>query len=120
MGRSQERAVAGVTKGEMALGDSVTWQASHFGVPFRMTSAITAYDRPHRFVDEQVQGPFRDWWHEHTFMPQGDYTNMTDVVRFSAPLGLIGRLVERLLLRSYMQRLLETRNAWLKAELESR
>ena len=60
MGRSKERAVAGVTEGEMSLGDSVTWRAMHFGVPFRMTSAITAYDRPHRFVDEQARGPFRD------------------------------------------------------------
>ncbi len=24
-----------------------------------MTSRVTAFDRPHRFVDEQVRGPFR-------------------------------------------------------------
>ena len=118
MGRSKERAVAGVTEGEMTLGDSVTWQATHFGVPFRMTSTITDYDRPHRFVDEQAQGPFREWWHEHTFVEQGESTLMTDVVRFSAPLGPLGRLVERLVLRSYVRRLLETRNAWLQSELE--
>jgi ligand-binding SRPBCC domain-containing protein len=118
MGRSKERAVAGVTEGEMSLGDSVTWQAMHFGVPFRMTSAITAYDRPHRFVDEQARGPFREWWHEHAFIEQGGSTLMTDVVRYSAPAGPLGRLIDGLVLRSYMQRLLEVRNAWLKSELE--
>jgi ligand-binding SRPBCC domain-containing protein len=118
MGRSKERAVAGVTEGEMTLGDSVTWQAKHFGVPFRMTSAITAYDRPHRFVDQQARGPFREWWHEHTFIEQGGSTVMTDVVRYSAPAGPLGRLMDGLVIRSYMQRLLEARNAWLKSELE--
>lgn len=51
-----------------ALGDTVTWRGRHFGIPFTMTSAITAYEAPHRFVDEQVRGPFRRWWHEHTFV----------------------------------------------------
>jgi ligand-binding SRPBCC domain-containing protein len=120
MGRSKERAIAGVTQGEMSLGDTVTWQASHFGVPFRMTSAITAYDRPRRFVDEQQQGPFRDWWHEHTFVERDGTTDMTDVVRYSVPAGPVGRLVDVVWLRSYMRRLLEARNTWLKSELERR
>jgi hypothetical protein len=43
---------------------------------------------------------------------------MTDVVRYSAPAGPLGRLIDGLVLRSYMQRLLELRKAWLKSELE--
>ena len=42
----------------MSLGQTVTWQARHFGLPFRMTSKITEYERPTHFVDEQVSGPF--------------------------------------------------------------
>jgi ligand-binding SRPBCC domain-containing protein len=120
MGRSKERAIAGVTQGEMSLGQSVTWQARHFGIPFRMTSAVTAYDRPHRFVDEQQRGPFRRWWHEHTFVERDGITEMTDVVRYSVPAGPFGRLVDTVRLRTYLRRLLEARNAWLKTELESR
>ncbi|PFG43570.1 hypothetical protein ATJ88_2269 [Isoptericola jiangsuensis] len=67
MGASGERAVAGVTSGVLRPGDTVTWQARHFGLPFRMTARVTAHDAPHRFVDEQVSGPFRRWWHEHRF-----------------------------------------------------
>jgi len=58
MAASGERAVAGVTSGVMKLGDTVTWRARHFGIAFRMTSAITYYERPIRFVDEQQRGPF--------------------------------------------------------------
>lgn len=118
MGCSKERAVAGVTRGEMSLGDHVTWQARHFGIPFRMTSTITAYDRPRRFVDEQTRGPFRRWWHEHTFLEKDGATVMTDVVRYAVPAGPVGRLVDALVLRAHMRRVLEARNAWLTSALQ--
>lgn len=114
---SGERAVAGVTSGVMGPGDTVTWRARHVGVPVRMTSRISAYDAPHRFVDEQVSGPFRRWWHEHTFEAVDGGTRMTDVVEMASPLGPLGALVDRLVLRRYMTRLLRQRNAWLVAAL---
>lgn len=119
MGPSGERAIAGVTSGVMQLGDTVTWRAKHFGLPFRMTSWITAYERPHRFVDEQQRGPFASWWHEHTFVgaPTGR-TVMVDVIRFRSPLGPLGRLVDRLILARYLSRLIRQRNAWLAQALE--
>lgn len=119
MGGSGERAVAGVTSGELSYGDSVTWQATHFGLPFRMTSTVTEYERPHRFVDEQTHGPFSRWWHEHRFDAQDRGTCMTDHVRFASPAGPLGMAVDRLVLAGYMRRLLEARNLWLKAQLEN-
>jgi hypothetical protein len=85
------------------LGDTVTWRARHFGIVFRMTSAITEYDYPTRFVDEQQRGPFRRWWHEHTFtaMP-GGRTQMIDVVEFQSPLGSAGSMADGLVPRHYM------------------
>ena len=118
MGRSGERVVAGVRSGVMTLGDSVTWQARHFGLPFRMTSAITEHESPVRFVDEQTRGPFAQWWHEHRFVEQGSRTLMTDVVRYRSPAGPLGALVDRMVLQRYMSRILAERNAWLKQELE--
>lgn len=118
MAKSGERIVAGVQSGMMRLGDTVTWRARHFGVPFRMTSKITEYDAPARFVDEQVQGPFRRWWHEHKFDEQeGGITTMTNIVEFESPLGPVGTFVNRVLLTRYMTRLLEQRNQWLAKTL---
>ena len=118
MGSSGERVVAGVRSGAMELGQTVTWQARHFGLPFRMTSKITVYKRPSLFVDEQVRGPFAAWWHEHRFEEFAGHTVMTDVVRYRSPAGPLGRLVEWVFLERYMQRLLQQRNAWLKAQLD--
>lgn len=125
---SHERAVAGVTSGLMGLGESVTLRARHFGVPFTLTSRVTACDRPRRFVDRQVRGPVRSWVHEHTYDADpgdsgaaGDVvgTVMTDRIAF-APAGLLGRVVEVAVLARYMRRLIVVRGAYLKAEAERR
>jgi ligand-binding SRPBCC domain-containing protein len=118
MESSGERIVAGISSGSMTLGDTVTWQARHFGVPFRMTSKITEHEPPARFVDEQTSGPFAHWWHEHRFEDSDGRTMMTDIVRYRSPAGPLGRLVDRIALKRYMSRLLAQRNAWLKQQLE--
>jgi ligand-binding SRPBCC domain-containing protein len=119
MSRSGERVVDGVMTGVLGLGETVTWRAKHFGVPFTMTSRISEVDAPVRFVDEQVSGPFRRWWHEHRFEPVADGTLMTDVVEFESPAGPIGRTVNRWGLTRYLTRLLEQRNEWLAETLSS-
>jgi ligand-binding SRPBCC domain-containing protein len=120
MGASGERAIAGVTGGVMSLGDTVTWRARHFGISFQMTSAITEYESPVRFVDEQQAGPFQKWWHEHTFttLASGG-TLMVDSVEYCSPLGPLGFVADHLVLDHYMPHLLRQRNAWLKSTLEA-
>ena len=111
-----ERAIAGVTSGLIGLGEQVTWQARHFGVWQTLTSRITAYDRPRHFRDEQVRGAFASFTHDHFFTPDGaGGTVMRDVFTFRAPLGVLGRIVEWLVLTRYMRRLLETRAAIIAA-----
>jgi ligand-binding SRPBCC domain-containing protein len=119
MAHSREQAVAGVTAGTIRLGEEVTWRATHFGLPFTMTSKIVELDRPTFFVDEQTTGPFRRFRHEHRFQPDGDGTIMTDEIAFAAPFGPIGHAVERMGLTRYLVRLIRTRNEFLKAEAES-
>jgi ligand-binding SRPBCC domain-containing protein len=108
---TKERAVAGVTSGLMHLGDEVTWEARHLGVRQRLTTRITAYERPYYFRDSQVRGAFARFDHDHYFeaLPDGR-TRMRDVFDFTSPLGLLGAIVDRLLLTSYMRRFLLRRN----------
>jgi ligand-binding SRPBCC domain-containing protein len=115
---ANERAVGGVTTGQIGLGEEVTWRATHFHVPFTMTSRITALERPHRFVDEQTRGPFRRFHHEHEFRPIDGGTSMVDRITFDAPLGPLGRIVERIVLGSYLERLIVERGEFLKVAAE--
>jgi ligand-binding SRPBCC domain-containing protein len=123
MAASGERAIAGVTTGRIGLGEQVTWRATHFHVPFSMTSRVIELERPRRFVDEQVRGPFHRWRHEHVFDETCDGgTRMRDRVHFEAPLSPIGWAAERLLLDRYLRRLIVERAGHLRcaAERESR
>ena len=115
---ANERAVGGVTTGHIGLGEEVTWRATHFHIPFTMTSRITELERPRRFVDEQTRGPFRRFHHEHEFIPSDFGTAMIDRISFDAPLGPIGRVVERLMLGSYLVRLIVERGEFLKIAAE--
>jgi ligand-binding SRPBCC domain-containing protein len=119
MSASNERAIGGVTTGRIGLGEHVTWRATHFGIPFTMTSAITELDRPTRFVDQQQRGPFRSFRHEHLFDQRAGRTVVLDRIEFQAPLGAIGRLVERIVLGGYLRQLIEVRNDFLKSEAEA-
>jgi ligand-binding SRPBCC domain-containing protein len=116
---SDEKAVAGVTGGLISLGEVVTWRARHFGIPFTLTSRVTQFDAPHRFVDEQTRGPFTSFHHEHTFEATPDGSVMIDRVRFAAPFGPIGRLAEKLVLTRYLRRLIEERGTFLAGHVGS-
>jgi ligand-binding SRPBCC domain-containing protein len=120
MRRSGERAIAGVTTGSIGPGQEVTWRARHFGIWWRMSSRIRQFERPKMFVDEQVRGPFAAFRHEHRFHgePASGVTLMVDRVEFQAPLGPLGRFAEILVLRRYLRRLIETRNAYIKQRAE--
>ena len=71
------------------------------------------------FVDEQVEGPFAEFWHRHGFTRQGNTTTMSDLVRYRAPFGPIGRVVELLILDRYLTKFLRRRAAHLRKLAES-
>jgi ligand-binding SRPBCC domain-containing protein len=120
LGSSGERAVAGVTAALIGMGESVTWEATHFGIRQRLTSRITAFDRPRHFRDAMVAGAFRRFDHDHWFEPDGaDGTVVRDVFEYQAPLGVLGRIAEAAFLTRYMRRLLAERNAVVKRVAES-
>lgn len=114
------RAIDGVTSGGMKLGDEVTWEATHFGIRQRLTSKITAYDRPRMFIDEMQRGAFKSWKHQHLFASTPDGTLMTDYVTYASPLGFLGQLADALFLEDYMRRFLSSHNEDFKKIVEAR
>jgi ligand-binding SRPBCC domain-containing protein len=108
--KTNERAIAGTTSGLINLGETVTWQATHFGIRQKLTSKITAYNRPSHFRDEQQRGAFKYIIHDHYFEQQGDVVLMTDIFEFQSPFGVLGWLFDKLVLTRYMTGFLVERN----------
>jgi ligand-binding SRPBCC domain-containing protein len=117
---TDERPVAGKMKGLIELGETVTWQARHFGLMQELTSRITRFDRPHHFRDSMVTGPFRRFDHDHFFDGDGARTHTRDVFDFDAPFGPLGKLTDFFFLERYMRNLLHTRLLVLKELAEGK
>ena len=113
-------ATAGVASGLIGLGEHVTWRAKHFGIWHNLTSKITLMERPTYFQDRMVHGIFRSMKHDHFFRPiSRDQTEMRDIFCFAAPVPILGRLAEALVLQRYMRALLRERNSVIREIAES-
>jgi ligand-binding SRPBCC domain-containing protein len=74
-------------------GTEIDYRLKIRGIPVRWRSRITVWDPPHRFVDEQVRGPYRIWTHEHRFSENSGGTLCEDSVNYAA---LGGALINKL------------------------
>ena len=112
--QTNEQAIAGVISGLMGLGETVTWEATHFGVKQQLTSKITAYNRPFHFRDEQVRGVFQSFVHDHSFELNNGFVIMQDVFEFQSPFSVLGKIFNNLVLTNYMTKLLKERDEVIK------
>jgi ligand-binding SRPBCC domain-containing protein len=116
---TREQAIAGITSGLIGYGETVTWRGRHFGILVKHTSQITAFEYPVHFQDAMVRGMFRTFCHDHYFEAHSLHTRMRDVMIFEAPLGPLGKLVEKIVLDGHMRKLLQKRNQHIRKVAES-
>lgn len=117
---TSEEPVAGRLTGLIEQGEFVEWKATHLFVRQRLSSRITKMERPYYFVDVMVKGAFKSFSHKHKFIKhRASEVIMIDDFRYEVPLGILGRLANFLFLKSYMEKLLESRSRQLKNALES-
>lgn len=117
--QTNEEAIGGRTTGLINLNETVTWQATHFGVRQKLTSKVTAFDRPNYFIDEQIKGVFKSIIHEHRFEKVGDKVIMKDIFEFHSPFGFFGKIFNKLILTAYLKKLLIDRNQIIKEFAET-
>ncbi len=91
---------------EMRVGALIDYRLRLHGLPLRWRTLIREWAPPHRFVDEQLRGPYRWWVHAHEFRDHEGGTLCTDRVRYGV---MGGALVHRLLVAKDVRRIFEYR-----------
>lgn len=108
----------GKTSGLLELGDLLTFEGRHLGVRQRLTVKITEMQPPRRFVDEGVRGAFTRLRHEHEFQVDDGVTVMRDVIEWTSPFGLLGRIADALFVTRHMRWFVTEKQSRLKATAE--
>jgi|SRR5271170_473182 len=116
---SREQAIEGVTTGLISEGETVTFRGRHLGLRLRHKSRIEVMRPYSYFRDVIVSGAFSYFEHDHHFAAMDDGTRMRDEIRFIAPLGALGRLATKILVRRHVAAFLMERNAGIKQVAES-
>lgn len=96
-------------------GQRITYRVSPLlGIPLTWVTCIALVDAPHRFVDVQVKGPYKRWWHQHTFTAKDGGTLMHDRVEYELPFGVLGNIVHALVVREELVRIFDFRSRTLE------
>jgi ligand-binding SRPBCC domain-containing protein len=112
--------IEGKTSGTVVGDDRLLWAGWKFGLPHLHETHITGYERPAYFQDTMGRGRFKRFQHDHYFYEMDERTVLNDKIRFSMPLGFVGRLVGQFVLVPYISRRLRKRLVLLKQLAESR
>lgn len=90
-------------------GTLIDYRLQLHGLPIKWRTLIRDWQPPHRFVDEQLRGPYRTWIHEHTFESHEGGTLCRDHVTYDVPGGPLRPLVHRLFVQRQVQRIFDYR-----------
>jgi ligand-binding SRPBCC domain-containing protein len=78
-------------------------------IPMSWCTEITHVKEHEYFVDEQRQGPYNFWHHQHHIKPIKNGVEMLDIVHYQAPFGIIGELVTPLIVTKKLEEIFEYR-----------
>lgn len=96
---------------QMRQGTEIDYRLKVRGIPIRWKSRITAWDPPNRFVDEQLDGPYRLWIHGHSFKEDSGGTACEDHVQYATWGGV---LINRLFVEPDVRKIFAYRSARLQ------
>ncbi len=94
---------------EMAKGTRIEYRLRLHRIPLRWVSRIAVWEPGRRFVDRQERGPYRLWEHLHEVVPHPEGTLSRDRVEYALPLGPLGTIANRLVVRRDLERIFDFR-----------
>jgi ligand-binding SRPBCC domain-containing protein len=112
--------IEGKTSGMIVADDKLLWAGWKFGFPQMHESVVTRYEKPAFFQDTMGRGRFKRYQHDHYFYEMDERTVLNDKIRFTMPLGPLGRMVGQLVLVPYLSKKLRRRLVLLRKVAENR
>jgi ligand-binding SRPBCC domain-containing protein len=79
------------------------------GIPLYWMTEITQVKDKEYFIDEQRFGPYSLWHHQHHFKAIDGAVEMTDIVHYKNPLGILGKLANTLFVRNQLKGIFDYR-----------
>lgn len=94
---------------EMQSGTLIDYSIRLFGAPMRWRTVIEEFAPGVRFVDRQLQGPYKLWHHTHDFHETSAGTVMTDRVRYRIGYGPLGAVARRMFVERTLDQIFDYR-----------
>ena len=79
------------------------------GIKTKWVTEITHVIDKHYFVDEQRFGPYALWHHKHFIKEIEGGVEMEDIIDYKIPLGILGQLVQPILVKPKLEEIFEYR-----------
>lgn len=96
---------------KMYAGMIITYKVNPLaGISLTWVTEITQVREKEFFVDEQRMGPFKMWHHQHIIKAIEGGVLMTDIVSYQPPLGILGSLINSILIKHKLKTILDSRN----------
>ncbi len=94
----------------MYAGQLIEYRVSPLlGIPMYWMTEITHVVEGKYFVDEQRFGPYALWHHQHHFREVEGGVEMTDIVHYKIPFGILGSLADWLFVRKKLEAIFDYR-----------
>ena len=80
-----------------------------FGIPMNWVTEITQIREQSFFIDDQRVGPYGLWHHQHHFKAVDGGTEMTDILHYQVPYGIIGSIANWLFVERMVEQIFSFR-----------
>ena len=79
------------------------------GINLNWMTEITQVSHEKYFIDEQRFGPFKFWHHQHHFKTIPNGVEMTDILTYGLPLGVIGQMAHGIFVKNRLKEIFNYR-----------
>lgn len=95
---------------EMYQGMIIRYKITPFlGIKMDWTTEISHIQDRTYFIDEQRFGPYAFWHHQHHFKPTSKGVEMSDILHYKVPYGIIGTIADAIFVDQKVESIFEYR-----------